>query len=346
MASLVQSAASLTVYTRYHDCARDTPGWTFVLSERQSIPVSVSGMTEPSDRCGFGLAFERPSIDCPAFQRSQFIAATSYGKPLGTHIACAHLVVGELSTNQFYPRCSLGAVPDRMRWLGMMGPARLEVQRALSAEFELQHPDALRELIAAKATALAEPPDSRSGRLALAAVVREFVDEFGAFVSTHATRLEELGFSASDLTDRVAIVLGEWQRSSRLDLPRGDGQPPPRPDGPLPSTEGAQVSGSVTISRATNPAALTFVGSIDQTNLNAVDAALTEAIAGGDVVRIDLTGVTFCSVAGLRLLIRAAKGGMITLAGMQPQLQRALTAAGLASVAAIASPITDLEVAI
>jgi anti-anti-sigma factor len=106
------------------------------------------------------------------------------------------------------------------------------------------------------------------------------------------------------------------------------------------------VSGSVTISRATNPAALTFVGSIDQTNLNAVDAALTEAIAGGDVVRIDLTGVTFCSVAGLRLLIRAAKGGMITLAGMQPQLQRALTAAGLASVAAIASPITDLEVAI
>lgn len=301
-------------------------------------------MTAPPDRCGFGLAFERPTIDCPAFQRSQFIAATSYGKPLGTHIACAHLVVGELSTNQFYPRCSLGSAPDRMRWLGMMGPARLEVQRALGAEFERQHPDALRKLIAAKAAALAEPPESRSSRLALAAVVREFVDEFGAFVTTHAARIEELGFSASDLTERAAIVLSEWQRSSRLDLPRGDGQSTRRPDGSEPLTEGAQASGAVTISRTTKPPSLTFAGSIDQTNLDAVEAALTEAIVTGDVVRIDLSDVTFCSVAGLRLLIRSVKGGMVTLDGMTPQLQRALAAAGLTDDP-LAPPVTDLEVA-
>ena len=315
-----------------------------MLSERQSTSAAVNGMTAPEDRCGFGLAFERPTIDCPAFQRSQFIAATSYGKPLGTHVACAHLAVGELGTNQFYPRCSLGAAPDRMRWLGMMGPARLEVQRALGAEFERQHPDALRKLIAAKAAALASP-DSRSSRLALAAVVREFVDEFGAFVSTHATRIQELGFSASDLTDRAAVVLAEWQRSSRLDLPRGDGQPPRRPDALEPLTDGAQVSGAVTISRSANPASLTLVGSIDQTNLSAIDAALTDAMAAGEVVRIDLSDVTFCSVAGLRLLVRAAKSGTVTLDGMQPQLQRALAAAGLTGAGAVASSITDLEVA-
>ena len=55
-------------------------------------------------------------------------------------------------------------------------------------------------------------------------MVREFVDEFGAFVNKHAVRISELGFSPNDLTARAAIVLGEWQNSSRLDLPRGDEQ--------------------------------------------------------------------------------------------------------------------------
>ena len=195
-----------------------------MLSERESTVATATGSAHPSDRCHFGRDFEQPSITCPAFQRSQFIAATSYGKPLGTHIACAHLTAGELQTNQFYPRCSLGSDQERQRWLTMMGPARLEVQRTLGAEFEQLYPDSLRKLIAAKALALAEPPESRSARLALAAVVREFVDEFGAFVNKHATRIAELGFSASDLTARAAIVLGEWQNSSRLDLPRGDEQ--------------------------------------------------------------------------------------------------------------------------
>ena len=68
-------------------------------------------------------------------------------------------------------------------------------------------------------------------------MIREFVDEFGAFVSTHATRIAELGFSATDLTARAAIVLGEWQNSARLDLPRGDGQSTMRADGPTPLSE-------------------------------------------------------------------------------------------------------------
>lgn len=195
-----------------------------MLSERQSAVATATDAPNPSDRCHFGRHFEQSSIDCPAFQRSQFIAATSYGKPLGAHIACAHLTAGELQTNQFYPRCSLGSDLERLRWLEMMGPARLEVQRNLGAEFERLYPDSLRKLIAAKAKALAEPPDSRSARVALAAVVREFIDEFGAFVNKHAARIAELGFSPRDLTAQAAIVLGEWQNSSRLDLPRGDEQ--------------------------------------------------------------------------------------------------------------------------
>jgi hypothetical protein len=220
-----------------------------VLSERQPAAISATGEPERGDRCHFGREFDRTNVDCPAFQRAQFIAATSYGKPLGTHVACAHLVVGELGKNQFYPRCALGTDVERLRWIAMMGPARLEVQRALGAEFERLYPDSLRKLIAAKAESLAEPPDRRTSRLALAAVVRDFVEEFGVFVTTHASRIAELGFSASDLTARVAIVLGEWQNSARLDLPRGEEQPTMRAEGRAPSSDDTAVAGGLTAGR-------------------------------------------------------------------------------------------------
>jgi hypothetical protein len=190
-----------------------------MLSERQSVALSAARASEPHDRCRFGRDFDRATVECPAFQRAQFIAATSYGKPLGTHVACAHLLVGELTTNQFYPRCSLGSDVDRMRWVERMGPRRIEVLRALNAEFETLYPDSLRQLVAAKAVALAEPPDDRSGRHALAAVLREFLTEFAAFVNANADRIAEIGISPADLTVRASRVLGEWQHSSRLGLP-------------------------------------------------------------------------------------------------------------------------------
>ncbi len=201
-----------------------------MLIQRQSR-VSPLAASEPRDRCRFGGDFDQATVDCPAFQRAQFIASTSYGKPLGTHVACAHLMVGELSTNQFYPRCSLGSDLERMRWLAMMGPGRMEVIRTLTIEFEALYPDSLRRLIAAKAAALAEAPDSRSGRLALAAVVREFVEEFSAFINAHADRIAEIGASPTELSARATRVLGEWQHSSRLDLPGTDEQPILRPEG-------------------------------------------------------------------------------------------------------------------
>ena len=315
-----------------------------MLSERKSTAPSATGESELRDRCHFGREFDRTNIDCPAFQRAQFIAATSYGKPLGAHVTCAHLVVGELSTNQFYPRCALGSAADRVRWIAMMGPARLEVQRALGAEFERRYPDSLRKLIAAKAEALAEPPDRRTSRQALAAVIREFVEEFGAFVSTHAIRIAELGFSATDLTARVAIVLGEWQNSTRLDLPRGD-ESTLRAERPTLLSDDSIVAGALTISRSAMPASLTLVGSIDQTNVDAVDAAFRDAMAGDDVITVDLSAVTFCSVAGLRMLVRQAQAGRVTLSGIQPHLERALAAAGLSSVPTPPATSTDLEVA-
>ena len=138
-------------------------------------------------------------------------------------------MVGELNTNQFYPRCALGNELERMRWIAIMGPGRLEVLRALNAEFERLYPDSLRQLITAKAAALAAAPDDRSERLTLARVVREFVVEFTAFITEHSERIAEIGYSPIDLAARATHVLGEWQRSARLDLPGVDEQSVLRP---------------------------------------------------------------------------------------------------------------------
>jgi anti-anti-sigma regulatory factor len=300
-----------------------------VLTERQ-LRVSPPAAAQPRDRCRHGRDFDRATVACPTFQRSQFVASTSYGKPLGVHVACSHLVVGELSTNQFYPRCALGTDLERMRWLAMMGPGKMEVMRSLTTEFESVHPDALRMLIAAKAAALADAPDSRSGRVALAALVREFIAAFTAFVTTHAERITEIGVSPADLSARATRVLGEWQHSARLDLPGHDGQSAVRPDLlDVPRNDDVVNVAGLLISRASRPASLTLVGSIDQSNLDTVEGALEDAASSGQPVTIDLSAVTFCSVAGLRMLMSAAETGTIRLEGMQSQLLRALAAAGL-----------------
>jgi anti-anti-sigma regulatory factor len=301
-----------------------------IISERRSVASTPVAVGEPQDRCRFGPSFDRSRVECPAFQRGQFIAATSYGKPLGTHVACTHLMVGELGTNQFYPRCTLGDQHARMRWLANMGPGRIEVLKALNAEFERLYPDSLRQLIIAKAAVLAAPPDDRTARLTLATVVRDFVSQFTTFITTHADRIAEIGYAPIDLTARAAHVLAEWQHSARLDLPGVDEQSILRPAGADAATGDDVVATSgLMISRTSLPTTVTLVGSIDESNLEALSDALERATVSGDVVIVDLSAVTFCSVAGLRMLTATADAGKLTLHGMQPRLRRAMIAAGL-----------------
>jgi anti-anti-sigma regulatory factor len=314
-------------------------------SERPPVPVSAAAQ-EPRDRCRFGRDFDRATVECPAFQRAQFIAATSYGKPLGTHVACAHLMVGELATNQFYPRCSLGSDDEKIRWIARMGPGRIEVLRTLNAEFETSYAGSLRELIAAKAAALADTPEQRSGRAALAVVVRRFIADFTEFVNRRADRIAEIGISPSELTDRAARALVEWQHSQRLDLPGLDDQSMLRPDGPAASREEHLVmAAGLVIARTTAPASLRLVGNIDHANLDVLEGAIHEAMACGDAVSVDLSAVTFASVAGLRMLINRSESGAITLIDMPAQLIRALTAAGLAAPAGLNQTRNGLEMA-
>jgi ABC-type transporter Mla MlaB component len=316
-------------------------------SERPPMQLSPpASEPEPRDRCRFGRDFDRGTIPCPAFQRAQFIAATSYGKPLGTHVACAHLAVGELATNQFYPRCSLGSENEKMRWVARMGPGRIEVLRALNAEFEASYAGSLRELIAAKADALADPPDNQSGRAALTVLVRTFITDFSEFVNRRADRIAEIGISPSELIDRATNALLEWQQSRRLDLPALDDQSMLRPDGPPAARdEHLVVAAGLVIGRTTTPASLRLIGSIDHANLDVLERTIDEATAAGAAVTVDLSAVTFSSVAGLRILIDRAETNAITLLDMPAQLVRALAAAGLVPPPGVDETGSGLEMA-
>jgi len=210
---------------------------------REQSPVVLVRLNRPelTDRCGFGPSFDQNTVECPAFQPHPFVAATSYGKPLGTHIACAHLQVGEFGPNQFYPRCALGSERERVRWIAMVGRGKIELQRALQAEFEALNADFRRRLIDAKAALLgAAPARAELAQDALAATVREFLVDFDSFVGAHAARIAELGVSPAMVTATAARVLAEWQRSKRLDLPVADSTWMGRPV-PLEPTPGENV---------------------------------------------------------------------------------------------------------
>lgn len=286
-----------------------------------------------SDRCRFQQYFNQEAMPCLAFQSLPFVAATSYGKPLGTHVACAHLQVGESARNQFYPRCALGDDRNRERWVAGVGLGGIEVVRALMAEFESIASTYRERLVTAKARVIAEAsPRTGPAREVLAALVAEFSSEVAAFIRLHAAAVAETGMSSASLNATLVRALDAWQASARLDLPSIDEHWIGRAD-PEITLEGAEsitVPG-LSISTSLEPSEVRLTGQIDESNLSVLTASLGDAVYAHAPVTVDLSGVTFCSVGGLRQLAMGAARGELLLAGVPTHLSRALAAAGLAS---------------
>jgi anti-anti-sigma regulatory factor len=297
-------------------------------AHRRSAPDDAIG-EDHIDQCRFQHAFDDATVPCAAFQSLSFIAATSYGKPLGTHIACAHLRAGESGRNQFYPRCALGGYRERLRWVASVGPGTVEVARSLHAEFESVASRYRPLLIAAKASLLNAPPPRRGhSRDALAALIRDFLAEVEAFINQNTARISQTGFSPESLTATAGRRLLEWQGDRRLDLPSIDeewiGQTAPSVE--LTGSEVLDASGLL-ISRLDDPPVLRITGHVDQANLGALAAALDQTRPADTPVRVDLSGLTFCSVGGMRILVEAAASGDFELVGIPPHLASAFSAA-------------------
>src|SRR5579864_124423 len=108
----------------------------------------------PADLCPYPRPFAMSFAGCAAFQPQVFVAATSRGEPLGTHVGCVHLRAGELERNKFYARYALGEEAERRRWLEQVGQGRLEILRGLQDEFEEIGERYRAPLVAAKARSL------------------------------------------------------------------------------------------------------------------------------------------------------------------------------------------------
>jgi anti-anti-sigma regulatory factor len=296
-----------------------------------SASVDPFGGHDSDDRCRFQHSFNREPMPCPAFQSLAFVAATSYGTPLRTHVACAHLQVGEAARNQFYPRCALGNERDRERWVAGVGPGEVEVIRALMDEFESIAAPYRPRLVAAKATVIAEAR-RRTGqsRDALASLVTAFLSDVNAFIALRADAIAETGISPASLSATIARTLDTWQANRRLDLPGIEEHWIGRAEQEvaLDSAEIIAVPG-LSIGTSTQPSEVRLTGQIDGGNLMAVTAALDAAALAGAPVRVDLSGVTFCSLGGLRHLAIGAGSGDLRLVRVPAHFRRALAAAGL-----------------
>jgi anti-anti-sigma regulatory factor len=241
--------------------------------------------------------------------------------------------VGESARNQFYPRCGLGDEWDRERWVAAVGPGEVEVARVLMAEFESMASPYGSRLLEAKARVIAEAHrTSSSSRQALAALVAVFLAEVDAFINLHATAIAATGMATDALSAAIARAFVAWQSSARLDLPSiadnwipGAAQGAPRG----PATTVAVPGLSITTSLQTSEVRL--VGQIDESNLTALTESLDAAVSARAAVTVDLSGVTFCSLGGLRNLAIGAACGELRLAGVPTHLDRTLAAAGLAA---------------
>ena len=87
------------------------------------------------------------------------------------------------------------------------------------------------------------------------------------------------------------------------------------------------------ITRSVEPTVITLIGQVDETNLGLLESALAEApteeAAGFEV---DLSGLSFCSVSGLRVFAQAVESGAARLTGATAPLRRAFDAAGFGAI--------------
>jgi len=89
------------------------------------------------------------------------------------------------------------------------------------------------------------------------------------------------------------------------------------------------------VTRTHEPAGLCFAGEIDSSNARAVADFLSNGLAGTDDIHLDMSGLSFCDVSGIRSLIEVAESreqGRLLLHGLPNLLQEVLIATGWANL--------------
>jgi anti-anti-sigma factor len=102
------------------------------------------------------------------------------------------------------------------------------------------------------------------------------------------------------------------------------------------SREGKVYADShLVVTRTQEPIGLCFAGEIDSSNARAVAEFLSNGFADADDIHLDMSGLSFCDVSGIRSLIEVAESrrqGRLMLHGLPHLLQRVMAATGWADL--------------
>ncbi len=92
------------------------------------------------------------------------------------------------------------------------------------------------------------------------------------------------------------------------------------------------VDKQLVVTRTAGPAGLRFSGEIDMTNAHAVVRSLTAAFPTEGHPHLDLTGLIFCDISGIRALVDAAEGlgtnRRLLIHGLPEQIQNVIRVTG------------------
>jgi anti-anti-sigma factor len=319
------------------------------------------GLTDQHpDRCIYRRPFPDGFDDCPAFQATSFIAADSRNKPLGTWRTCRHLGTGNDLENRgrFYPRCALGDQRQRLQWLAQVSPAKLDIVRALQEEVDRLSRPHRERLFDARARLHSGPP-SAMREPELEQLINAFLTTIDRFLEQNHERFHDVGLPAGPLRQLIKEWVWAWVRTPELATPRFDGRPLAAFDKPVRAFLGAPAEPSVSAARrlwdrplyadtilqilpTVDPPGLALVGDIDRSNVAAVAQALARMRGHAGDVHLDLSGLLFCDLGGLQVIVRASQaldpGRRLVLHGVPDQLERALEIVGWA-------PLPNLAIA-
>jgi anti-anti-sigma factor len=345
-----------------------------VIADRHGAAAAARVAAQQPDRCPCPRPFSAEATDCAAFQPVSFVAADALNRPLQPAITCRHLTVGTtLVQGRFYPRCGLGGQAERARWVATVGPERVAVMAALQEEFDAATRAQREELHAARADLMVAPEAARL-RQRLERLLDDFLAAASSFVEANRERLEEVGLPAASLLPLVEDWTRAWTESrdpaaaylrrapASLDtplhalpgpLPRAGGgrELVGRPTDRRPLGAGAAAeevaedsellldTASLRVVRTVRPPRLRVEGELDAAGAARFAEVHAAATAGGGDRHLDLGGLGFSDVAGLRALVAASRqldrGARLVVHHMPAQLRRALAIAGWADLPAL-----------
>lgn len=293
----------------------------------------------PADRCPYPRPFLPGFAACPAFQPVSFMAADSRHNVLGTVVTCRHLATGSANGEQgrFYARCTLGSESERLRWAGQLGPERLGRLADLQRRFEALTSGQRQQLFAGKAALLAEPGDAEA-RLALERRLAAYLRDSERFMVENQAALESVGLPVEALMGLLQEWSAAWLDSPEVGVPTLAARLAQDADrGSLLAAPQAVErvifeTPNLRISRLLRPRGLVVSGEIDASNVNLLETALNHPVLAPSNLHVDLSQLTFCDLAGLRALVRAAQnlgsGRCLVVHGMPLQLRRVMELVG------------------